>query len=150
MFIILAKHPRIEPKRIRIRDVMAITVHYAEGSGIGYNAQGYEIAKTREGLHQGKLWHYIVADNLDNRLKGYVECVGEPRNQLFEFRVSGTERQDTRIITRGKSNYFAFNRFFGREIGQYRRWAPSAIQIPTLPYSSKLTSSARRFAGVIS
>ena len=96
---------------------MAITIYYAEGSGVGDNTQGYEIAKTRERLNMRKSWNHIIADDLDNWHQGYMECIGEARNQFFEFRVSSTKRHYSRIITRDKGNKFIFHRLFGEDIG---------------------------------
>src|SRR5260221_6462959 len=136
MLIVFAKHPWIEPKRIRIRDAVAITVDYAERSSIGHDAQSNKIAETREGLNFGELWHSIITDDQDNWIKGYVECIREPRNQLFEFRVSGTERRDARIVTRRKGNNFAFNRFLCGEVRQYRCRAPIHCSLDPLNFAS--------------
>jgi hypothetical protein len=63
----------------------------------------------------GKFWQCIIADDLDNRVKDYVECIGETRNQLLEFRVSEAEGQYARIIMRGKGDNLTFNRLLRRD-----------------------------------
>lgn len=112
--------------------VVAAAIHETESSGVRYDGQGGEIAKTREGFDPSKLWDHIIANNQNNRLKRHMKCIGEPGNQCCEFRMSSRERQHALIAARCNRNKFTFNRFSGREIGQYRSRGPSVVQIPII------------------